>query len=107
MTVRFATDILRSIVLEHRQAVRALGAESAKKLQSRYSDLLAAKYVTDLAFGRPHPLAGDRRGQFALDLAGGRRLVFSPVEPSKLPNGEIDWARVSEVTIVFIGDYHG
>jgi proteic killer suppression protein len=107
MTVRFDTDKIRRTVLEHRQAVKELGAESAKKLQNRYSDLLAAKNVADLVFGRPHPLAGDRKGQFALDLSGGWRLVFAPVDPPFRPDCEINWARVSEVTIVYIGDYHG
>ncbi len=92
--------------MEHKIAVKELGADSAGKLQHRYSDLLAAKNVADLVFGRPHPLKGERKGQFALDLAGGRRMAFEPAPPPPLRDGGIDWTRVSEVIIVFLGDYH-
>ena len=72
------------------------------------SDLEAAACVTELHAGRPHPLTGDRRGQFALDLAGGHRLVFSAVlEPSPLHDDrDIDWSRVTAIRIEYIGDYH-
>lgn len=58
--------------------------------------------------GRPHPLTGDRAGEFAVDLEGGTRLVFKPDnEPIPLnEDGSIDWSKVTAVCIVFIGDYH-
>lgn len=86
-------------------AVKELGSDSAEKLKRRYSDLRAARTVGELVHGHPHPLKHDRKGQFALDLAGGKRIVFEPVAPP-LPDDDIDWSRVSEVTIVFLGDYH-
>ncbi len=71
---------------------------SSKKLRARLADLIAAESVQDLVYGKPHPLKGDRLGQFALSLEGAERLVFEP--------SSIDWAKVTEVCIVFIGDYH-
>ena len=64
--------------------------------------------VSELAAGRPHPLKGNRLGEFALDLDGGRRLVFVPTEipPPARDDGSIDWHRVTRVRITFIGDYH-
>jgi proteic killer suppression protein len=106
MTVYFATDKIRRTVFEHKVAVKELGADSAGKLQRRYSDLLAARTVTDLVFGNPHPLRGDRKGQFALNLAGGQRMVFMPATSSTVKGDEIDWSKISEVTIIFLGDYH-
>lgn len=81
---------------------------SSKKLRARLADLIAAESVQDLVYGKPHPLKGDRLGQFSLSLDGAERLVF---EPSNIPipwkeDGSIDWAKVTEVCIVFIGDYH-
>jgi proteic killer suppression protein len=64
--------------------------------------------VRELVAGRPHPLKGDRAGQLALDLAGGKRLVFEPIE-DPIPqhqDGNIDWSKVTQVCIVFVGDYH-
>ena len=85
-----------------------LGTDCAKKLRARLSDLEAADTVTDLTVGRPHPLTGDREGQFALDLSGGFRLTFSPDHDPcpELPDGGIDWAKVTIICIEYIGDYH-
>jgi toxin HigB-1 len=89
-------------------AEKKLGTDCARKLRLRLTALGAASRVTELLAGNPHPLNGDLAGQFALDLAGGRRLVFSPAEdpcPTH-PAGGIDWSRVTIVRIEFIGDYH-
>ena len=70
--------------------------------------LEAATRVTDLVAGNPHPLKGDRLGQFALDLAGGWRLVFAPAHdpcPTR-PDGSIEWSEITIISIEFIGDYH-
>ena len=89
-------------------AEKKLGAASARKLKVRLVALEAAARVTDLVAGNPHPLKGDRLGQFALDLAGGWRLVFAPAHdpcPTR-PDGGIEWSQVTIVSIEYIGDYH-
>jgi len=106
MKVNFATDKIRRTVLESRIAVKELGADSARKLRSRYADLLAAGWVTDLVYGNPHPLKHDRKGEFALDLAGGKRLTFIPASAGPSVREDINWSQVSEITIVYLGDYH-
>ena len=87
---------------------KKLGDVCARKLRSRLSDLDAAASVAELAAGNPHPLTGDRLGQFALSLAGGWRIVFVPGNdplPRK-PDASIEWKQVTIVIIEFIGDYH-
>lgn len=108
MDIEYTTDDLEELCMDSRRAARKLGPQSAKKLRSRYADLVAADCVHDLIAGRPHPLKGNRRGQFAVSLSGGDRLVF---EPSQNPypitdDGGIDWKSVTSVRIVEIGDYH-
>ncbi len=87
---------------------RQMGAVGARELRTRLSELQAAPSVLQLVTGRPHPLRGVRDGQFAVDLDGGRRLVFQPsdVPPPTRDDGGIAWERVSAIEIVFIGDYH-
>ncbi|MEH2065392.1 MAG: killer suppression protein HigA [Nostoc sp.] len=77
-------------------------------MTTRLAILGAASCVTELFAGRPHPLKGDRAGEFAVDLEGGKRLVFKPDnDPIPLTeDGSIDWSNVTAVCIVFIGDYH-
>jgi proteic killer suppression protein len=58
--------------------------------------------------GHFHPLAGNRGGQYALDLRGSTRLVFQPDHdpPPTLPSGGIDEAKVTAISILEVVDYH-
>ena len=109
MKITYRDKKLRKLCKNSREAMRKLGADSARKLQSRHSDMEAAASVEELPpLGNPHPLSGDRKGQFSIGLAGGVRLVFEPDHnpvPRRVDLG-VDWRRVTEVRIVFIGDYH-
>lgn len=109
MEIRYKDKKLRELCERQAAAKKKLGDACARKLKVRLSALEAATRVTDLVAGNPHPLKGDRNGQFALDLAGGWRLVFAPANdpcPSH-PGGGIDWSQVTIVSIEYIGDYHG
>lgn len=108
MEIHFKDKKLRELCEKQAVAVKKLGDICARKLRSRLADLTAASRVTELVPGNPHPLTGDRLGQFAVDLAGGRRLVFTPAnDPVPLKDdASIDWSAVTIVCIEFIGDYH-
>jgi proteic killer suppression protein len=108
MKVSYANEDLETLCKQEKVATKKLGAESAKKLQRRLSELHAASVVSELAIGRPHPLEYDRAGQFAVDLHKGKRLIFRPTHqppPCKV-DGSIDWSQVAEITIVGAEDYH-
>lgn len=108
MEVRYKDKKVRELCEKQAVAEKKLGATSARKLKVRLVALEAAMRVTDLVAGNPHPLKGDRLGQFALDLAGGWRLVFAPAHdpcPTR-PDGGIEWSQVTIVSIEYIGDYH-
>lgn len=109
MDISFANKKLKDVCERQAKAVTTLGAEAARKLRARLCDLDAAEFVAELVAGRPHPLVGDRAGQFALDITGSMRLVFEPANdpiPRRVDQS-IDWSSVTSVRIVFIGDYHG
>lgn len=108
MEIDFKDNKLRELCERRVTAERKLGAPCARKLRSRLADLQAAACVTDLVAGRPHPLQRDRAGQYSVDLEGGRRLVFEP-DHQPVPcrdDGGTDWSRVTQIRIVYIGDYH-
>lgn len=108
MEVRYKDKKIRDLCERQAVAEKKLGAASARKLKVRLVALEAAARVTDLVAGNPHPLKGDRLGEFALDLAGGWRLVFAPANdpcPTR-PDGGIEWSQVTIVSIEYIGDYH-
>ncbi len=108
MEITFADRKLQKLCEQQAVAQKKLGANCARKLKTRLADLGAASYVRQLVVGRPHPLKGDRVGEFAIDLEGGKRLVFKPGnDPIPLmEDGSIDWSEVTTVCIIFIGDYH-
>ncbi|MBL1260299.1 MAG: type II toxin-antitoxin system RelE/ParE family toxin [Thiotrichaceae bacterium] len=108
MEIRFKDKKLRRLCEERVVAEKKLGAACARKLRARLSDLEAASVVTELPAGNPHPLKGDRAGQFSLNLAGGWRLVFAPANDPcpRHVDGGIDWSQVTIVSIEYIGDYH-
>ena len=108
MRILFANRSLERLCSEESRMKRKLGPSGARKLKARLADLRAAARVRDLVAGHPHPLTGDREGQFAVDLDGGRRLVFAPAD-EPLPrneDGSIAWPEVTAACIVFVGDYH-
>ena len=108
MEIHFKDKKIRELCEKRAVAEKKLGAPCARKLRTRLDDLVAATRVTDLVAGNPHPLKGDRHGQFAVDLAGGFRLVFVPKhDPCPVKeDASIDWSQVTIVDIEFIGDYH-
>jgi len=77
---------------------------SSKKLRARLADLMAVESVQDLVYGKPHPLKGDRLGQFAVSLEGAERLVFEPSN-AQIPckeDSSIDSAKVTESALYLL-----
>ena len=108
MEIHFGDKKIRDICEKAAVANQKLGPSNARKLRVRLSELEAAPNASALVFGRPHPLEGGRKGQFAIDLSGGYRLVFAPrhdPNPTRA-DGSIDWTAVTIICIEFIGDYH-
>ena len=108
MDILFSTTRLRRLCAEQLTAQRKLGEPQARKLRARLADLAAADAVTDLVAGGPHPLKGERVGQFSVALNKGHRLVFKAANDPlpKTRDGVTDWSKVSKVRVMFIGDYH-
>ena len=108
MQINYLDEKLRKLCLNKKEAEKKLGTGCAKKLRTRWSDIEAAANVKELTAGNPHPLEPDSLREFSVELADGKRLVFRPDhEPTPLNNNNTtDWAKVTAITIVYIGDYH-
>lgn len=108
MEITFADRKIRKLCEQQAEALKTLGKPCSRKLRSRLADLAAVENVRALVAGRPHPLIGDRLGEFALDLYGGKRIVFKPANDPipRLADNSIDWSNITRVCITFIGDYH-
>ncbi|MBI2683802.1 MAG: killer suppression protein [Actinobacteria bacterium] len=110
MEISFASAKLKTLVESDASLTRAHGSAVAKAVMKRMLHLDAAPTLDAFRHlpGDCHALHHDRLGQLALRLPDGKRLVFEPsdVPPPTVPDGGLDWARVTAVTILEIVDYH-
>jgi toxin HigB-1 len=108
--VTFAAERLIRLCESQDALQRAYGKPCAAKVMARLADLRAALTLEEFRLlpGHCHELVGDRKDQLALDLVGGRRLVFEPAHnPRPLTQGGgLDWGRVEAVLVIGIVDYH-
>ncbi len=90
---------------------RSYGLRMASVIKTRMEMLASLGNLAKLSMhtpGRMHPLSGDRKGQFAVDLTGPYRLVFEPdYDPVPLKaDGGVDLEEVRAITILEVVDYH-
>ncbi len=110
MDIRFDTSRLREECNDFRRLQRRYGQGAAKLVRRRLDDLRAAE---TLAVMRPvpgdcHELRGDRKDTLAMKVGGGKRLIFEPAHRPipRNPDGGLDWAGVTAVTVLGVEDYH-
>jgi proteic killer suppression protein len=94
-------------IANRKKLTQEYGPSNAKKITQRYNELCSSSdlgMMIRFRIGRCHPLKGDRKGQFALDLENPKRLIIEPTKKS----GVINVDTVTEVTILKVeDDYHG
>jgi proteic killer suppression protein len=111
MRISFISRRLAKACSIHREMRTAFGSRMADVLASRLQDLEAARTLATISRLPPcrcHELKGNRKGQLAIDLVHPHRLIFVPdhdPEPLK-DDGGLDWARVSQILVVEVGNYH-
>jgi plasmid maintenance system killer protein len=91
--------------------VKHYGPRRARLIRRRLDQLGAAgtlEVMRSLPQARCHELKGDRAGELSVDLDHPYRLIFRPASdpvPTK-PDGGLDWAKVSSITILGVEDTH-
>lgn len=92
-------------------ALKKRYGEQVNKIKNRMAVLIAAATLEQVPVEKPyrrHPLTGDRRGQFAVDLKHPFRLIFEPDHNPvpTTPDGGIDVKRITAIRILGVEDYH-
>lgn len=98
MDITYKNRKIEKICTNAKAAERTYGREIADKIHQRIDEIDAADTVEMMIqfhIGRCHPLAQNRKGQYAVDLVHPYRLVFEK------NGGEIQIANILEVV-----DYH-
>lgn len=98
MEITYKNKKIERVCTNAKTAERTYGREMADKIHQRIAEIEAADSVEMMIqfhIGRCHPLAQNRKGQYAVDLVHPYRLVFEK-------NGdEIQIANILEIV-----DYH-
>lgn len=111
MEVCFQSQKLAKICNDQRALIATYGIANAKKIMLRLNELQSVDNLSQVPTTPPsrcHSLAGQRKGQFAVDVKQPYRLIFRP-DGSSLPmksSGELDWTKITSIIIIEIGDYH-
>lgn len=98
MQIDYRTRKLEKVCTIAHEAEKQYGNDMAEKIQQRIDEISAAPNVemmVQFKIGRCHPLKGDRKNQYAVDLVHPYRLVFEK------KGNEIQIAFISEIV-----DYH-
>ena len=115
MDIFFKNKKLAKSFNEGAQLEKIHGTKRAKKIRIRLAELRAAASLMDFwppksGPGRCHELAqGKRKGQLSVNLDHPYRLIFvanhDPVP--FLPDGGLDWSKVTAIKILGVEDTHG
>lgn len=98
MKVEYKSRSIEKVCTDASVAEKKYGSAMAEKIQLRIDQIRAAATVEEMIrfkIGRCHPLQGNRKNQYAVDLVHPQRLVFEK------KGVEIQIANIIEVV-----DYH-
>ena len=111
MEVRFRSKSLLRTFSSEKELEKTYGPILGRIMMRRISVLRAANSLAEVPHLPPerrHELAGNRKGEFAVDLKHPHRLTFRPDHepiPTK-EDGGIDLQRVTAIIILEVEDYH-
>ena len=98
MKITYKTRKIEKVCTIASEAEKKYGSEMAEKIHQRIDEIDASvnvEVMVQFHIGRCHPLSGERKGQYAMDLIHPYRLVFEKIRD------EIQIANVVEIV-----DYH-
>lgn len=98
MKITYKTRKIEKVCTIASEAEKKYGSEMAEKIHQRIDEIDASDTVEEMIqyhIGRCHPLKGNRKGQYAMDLVHPYRLIFEQI------GDEIKIANVMEIE-----DYH-
>ncbi len=110
MDIRFTNTKLAKLCNSDKNLRSKYGQAMARVIQRRLIDLRDAETLETMRLlpGKCHELTQNLKGLLAVSLIGADRLAFEP-DHNPLPvrkGGGLDWAQVTAILVVGIGDYH-
>ncbi|MEO5985118.1 MAG: hypothetical protein ABIP80_06400 [Ferruginibacter sp.] len=110
MNIDYENNKIKKQLSSATEIKKAFG-EGAKKIAIRLSELKAVpnlKVLQQIPSANCHPLSGDRKGDWAVNISPNHRLIFE-ISHGPLPltkAGSIDKIKITDITILKSEDYH-
>lgn len=110
MNIRFKTNKLKKQLSDLREMKKSFGV-NAIRVNQRMEDIDAASNLQTLCNipqANCHPLTGDHKGQWGVDISANHRLIFE-IDHDPIPlkaDGGINRIQVTDVIIIGEEDYH-
>lgn len=105
LELQYKTKKLEEQCNNYKKAIKAFGDKSARKLHQRIKEIKSVnnlEIMVKCRIGRCHPLKGNMKGLFALDLEHPYRLIIEPIFDKF---EELKYVNV--VKVLEVKDYHG
>ena len=110
MNIEYSNNKLEKQLSDASQIKRAFGL-LARKVQQRKGEIIDAPNLAVLMkipAANCHPLHGDRKGEWAVDISPNHRMIFE-IAHDPIPvkeDGAVNTILVTDIRIIGTGDYH-
>lgn len=110
MQIEYSKNKLKKQMSNASELKKAFGV-NARRIKSRLDDIEASPNLAvliQIPAANCHPLTGDRKGEWAVDVSANYRLIFE-IQNDPIPkteNGSIDVILVTDIRILKVDDYH-
>ncbi|HVT85192.1 MAG TPA: hypothetical protein VHD35_08300 [Chitinophagaceae bacterium] len=110
MNIAYSTNRLKKQLSNASEIKRAFGV-NAKRVAQRMADIIASPNLAvlqQIPAANCHPLTGDRKGEWALDISANHRLIFV-IDHDPIPqndDGSVNTILVTDIRIIGTNDYH-
>lgn len=108
MYIEFKDRKLKKNCEDFKNAQKAWGHDNALKLMQRLNEISAATCLEDLNYlppARCHPLSGNRKGQYAIDVKQPFRLILEPILDN-IGQACTDISKINKIKIIEVVNYH-
>jgi proteic killer suppression protein len=111
MELSFSTKKLAKLLGNQKEVLRTFGPDNGRRILLRLTQIADADTLADLSKlpqTRVHELKADRNEQISVDVKHPYRLLMIPnhEETPRKPDGGLDWARITRITVLEIADTH-
>lgn len=108
MDITFKSKSDEKLFNDYNLLKRTYGQSQADRICLRLDHLRSAANLKDayLLPGNVHPLKGDKRETFSIDIIGQQRLLFIPVDINRLNDGGLNTVKIKCIQILGVDDTH-